>query len=55
MEQSISTRSRAALPHSFGSVAEAVRFAPGDAIFDVAVPLLSSYIFFRSYPITRPC
>jgi len=26
------------IPHSFGSVAEAVRFAPGDAIFDVAVP-----------------
>src|SRR5258708_9778205 len=24
--------------HSFGSVAEAVRFAPRDAIFDVAVP-----------------
>src|ERR1700716_2275701 len=26
------------IPHSFVSVAEAVRFAPGDAIFDVAVP-----------------
>ncbi len=26
------------IPHSFGSVAEAVRFAPRDAIFDVAVP-----------------
>src|SRR4030081_2010365 len=26
------------IPHSFGSIAEAVRFAPGDAIFEVAVP-----------------
>jgi len=26
------------IPHSFGSVAEAVRFAARDAIFDVAVP-----------------
>src|SRR5258706_5126726 len=26
------------IPHAFGSVAEAVRFAPRDAIFDVAVP-----------------
>jgi predicted dehydrogenase len=26
------------IPHSFSSVAEAVRFAPHDAIFDVAVP-----------------
>jgi len=26
------------VPHSFGSVAEAVRFAPRDATFDVAVP-----------------
>src|SRR5580704_6200195 len=26
------------IPHSFGSIAEAVRFAPRDSIFDVAVP-----------------
>src|SRR5258708_5407358 len=26
------------IPHAFGSVAEAVRFAPRDAIFDVAAP-----------------
>ena len=26
------------IPHSFDSVAEAVRFAPADAIFDIAVP-----------------
>src|SRR3984893_432273 len=26
------------IPHSFSSVAEAVRFAPRDAVFDVAVP-----------------
>jgi len=27
-----------AIPHSFGSVRDAVRFAPGDAVFDIAVP-----------------
>jgi predicted dehydrogenase len=26
------------IPHAFGTVADAVRFAPPDAIFDVAVP-----------------
>ena len=26
------------IPHTFSSVAEAVRFAPPDAVFDVAVP-----------------
>jgi len=26
------------IPHAFDSIAEAVRFAPADAIFDIAVP-----------------
>lgn len=43
------------ISHSFGSVTEAVRFAPPDAVLMWPFPLLSSSTSFPSYPIRRPC
>src|SRR4029077_4575927 len=42
------------ISHSIGSLAEAVSFAPRDAVFDIAVLLLSSSTSFRIYLMAQP-
>lgn len=37
-EKAAELASEQGIPHAFGSVAEALRFAPPDAVFDIAVP-----------------